>query len=134
MKLTEMIELANNGIKAKDVLTLHKQGFTKDIILELSEEPAQEATEPETKSEPEPETKSEPENPEPEQPKEPEPEQKDNPQNNPAILEIEKLKKELQEQKEKVAAMQKQNRQRNNDSLEGEDPNKNILDYISSIM
>ena len=126
MKLTEMIELANNGIKAKDVLTLHKQGFTKDIILELSEEPAKEVTEPETESEPE--------NPTPADHNEPEPEPEDNSQANPAILEIEKLKKELQEQKDKVSELQKQNRKRNIDNLEGEDPLKNISDYISSMM
>ena len=120
-----MIELANSGIKAKDVLTLHKQGFTKDIILELSQEPAKEETEPETESEPE--------NPSPATPTEPAPEPEDK-SDNPAILEIEKLKAQLEAEKSKVAALQKTNRQRNNDTLEREDPNKNIMDYISSIM
>ena len=124
MKLTEMIELANNGIKAKDVLTLHKQGFTKDIILELSQEPAKET---------EPETESEPETPSPATPTEPAPEPEGK-SDNPAILEIEKLKAQLEAERSKVAALQKNNRQRNNDTLEREDPNKNIMDYISSIM
>lgn len=128
MKLTEMIELANNGVKAKDVLTLHRQGFTKDIILELSEEPA--PVEPKEPDEPKPE-------PEPATPKDAgknEQVPKDDP-TNPVMEELNRLKEELVKEREKVAELQKQNRTKNIDDLGNDkDPLKNINDMISSLM
>ena len=128
LELGTIIELARAGYKAKDIQALNKQGFNKEILAELL------AADPE----PEPETPTEPKNPEPEVPQEPSvpfpDESADNKSSNPAIIELEKLRADLQKEKEKVAALQKQNRQTNNNDMEREDPTKSITDYISSIM
>lgn len=128
LELGTIIELAKAGYKAGDILALNKQGFNKEVLTELL------AADPE----PEPETPTNDKNPTSEVPKEPSKsipdEPADNKSSNPAIIEMEKLKAELQKEKEKVAALQKQNRQTNNNDLEDEDPTKHITDLISSIM
>ena len=127
MKLTEMIELANNGIKAKDVLTLHKQGFTKDIILELSEEPSKDPDEPKEPDEPKTEQAA---------PKEAEKEEDspDDSQSNPALAEIDKLKAQLEKEKQRVLELQKANRNKDFSDKQEEDPLKHIHEVISSVM
>lgn len=126
MKLTEMIELANAGIKAKDVMTLHKAGYTKDMILELSEEQPNPASPEEDSVPKEKESPSEDESidDKKETKQEPKPEQKEY---NAALEQIEKLKKQ-------VADLQEKNRHKDLSGEKEEDPNKHIKEYIASLM
>ena len=121
-----MIELAQAGIKAKDVLELHKAGYTKEVILELSEEPKDPAP-PEEDSEPKekesPSDKEDIKDKKDEQPKEKEPKKE------PDLIaqELERVKKEL-------AALQEKNRHKDQSGGEPEDPTKHIKEYIGTLM
>lgn len=122
MKISDMIELAQAGYKAKDVLTLHKAGYTKEMIVELSEEPEETPEVPENDSKPNTEEST----PDEEAITNKE-EKQDNSENNPALIELEKVKKEL-------AELQERNRHKDISGTEPEDPNKHIKEYIASLM
>lgn len=125
MKITDMIELAQAGIKAKDVLELHKAGYTKEMILELSEEPKDPAT-PKEDSEPkEKESPSDEENINDKKDEQP----KEEPKKEPDLIaqELERVKKEL-------AALQEKNRHKDQSGGEPEDPTKHIKEYIETLM
>ena len=124
LELGTIVELAKAGYKAGDILALNKQGFNKEVLTELL------AADPE----PEPE-EAEPKNQETEEPLKPSESTGEAAGNiNPALQELEKLKAELAAEKQKVEAMQKQNRQINNNDMPREDPTKNITELISSLM
>ena len=124
--LTDIIMLAQAGVKATDIITLKKQGYTMDNIKELLlEENPEEDPKPKEGSEPNDnsDTPNENQNPNPkdENPKE----------DNPALIELEKLKKELAEEKEKVARLQKENINKDLSDEEPDDPTKSLIEKFS---
>ena len=123
MKLTEMIELANAGIKAKDVMTLHKAGYTKEMILELSEEPNPAPPDEDSK----PEEKESPSDDESIDKNKEEKQEEKKEETNPALIELEKLKKQL-------ADLQEKNRHMDQSGGVPEDPTKHIKEYIETLM
>lgn len=126
MKVTDMIELAQAGYKAKDVLALHKAGYTKEMIVELSEEEPKDPEQPNEDPKPEP--------------KDPTPDNntiidKEVEQDNPALQELEKLKKDNADLQANLEKLQEQKRHEDiSGSYEPEDKEKNIKEFIASLM
>ena len=126
MKVTDMIELAQAGYKAKDVLALHKAGYTKEMIVELSEDEPKDPVQP--KEDPKPKEED------------PTPDNdtiidKEDEQENPALKELEKLKKANADLQANLAKLQEQKRHEDiSGSYELEDKEKNIKEFIASLM